>query len=89
MAQLIGGSWFRELVGALFILGNVLCVAVSLVGLSTALNALSHHAACTVWFSLISMIAIAVGGSMRTFRAIGWLTFAGFASIFVSVFIVV
>lgn len=89
IAELVGGFWLKELTGALFIIGNVFCVAVSIVGLSTALNALSHHAACTVWWSFIAMIAVAAGGSMRKFHAIGWLTWAGFISLFTAVFIVV
>lgn len=51
MAELVGGVWLKELTGALFIIGNVLCVAVAILALSTGLNALSHHAACTVWWS--------------------------------------
>jgi len=74
MAELVGGVWLKELTGALFIIGNVLCVAVAILALSTDLNALSYHAACTVWWSFISFIAVAAGASLRKFHAIGWLT---------------
>lgn len=35
------------------------------------------------------MIAVAAAASMRKFHAIGWLTWVGFLSIFVAVFILV
>ncbi|RDW63758.1 hypothetical protein BP6252_11303 [Coleophoma cylindrospora] len=89
VAYVIGGPILREVMGALFMIGCVFCVASSCVGLSTAFNALSHHAACTVWWSFLSMFFIGAGASMRKFHSIGWLTWAGFASMFVSVFIVV
>lgn len=89
MAYLVGGVWFRELTGALFIIGNVICVAASLVSMSTALNALSHHATCTVWFSFISMIFVAVGASARKLHTISWLLWVGFGCLYVAVFIVV
>jgi len=54
-----------------------------------AFNSLSHHAACSVWWSFMSMMVIAVGASFRKFHTIGWLTWAGFLSMYVSVFIVV
>ena len=89
MAEYVGGFWLRELCGALFIIGNVLCVGAGILALSTGLNALSHHAACTVWWSFISMIAVAACASMRKFHMIGWLTWAGFLSIFTAVLILV
>jgi len=53
------------------------------------LNALSTHAACTVWWSFIATIVVAVCASVRKFQQIGWLTWAGFVSIFTAVLIVV
>jgi hypothetical protein len=44
---------------------------------------------CTVWWSLVATIFVAIASSVRTFHNIGWLTWAGFASIYVAVFIVV
>lgn len=89
IAGVIGGPWLREIVGALFVIINTLCVSISLVGLSTALNALSHHAVCTVWFSFVATVAVILGGSVRKLHAIGWLTSIGFLTLFTSVFIVV
>lgn len=72
MAFVVGGAWYRELVGALYILGyalkhlSVLCELTNIryvlvagsgyIGMSTALNALSEHGACTVWFTFVSFI---------------------------------
>lgn len=89
MAERVGGIWFRELTGALFIIGNVLCVSATLVGTATGLNALSHHAACTVWWGLIGTVAAAMGASVRKLHAVGYMMWLGFLSLFVAVFIVV
>lgn len=89
MADRVGGVVFRELAGALFIIGNVLCVSAALVSISTGINALSHHAACTVWWSFIAVIPTAAIASMRKLHAVGYLMWVGFASLFVATFIVV
>lgn len=56
---------------------------------SSGLNALSEHAACTVYWALIATVLVAATASVRKFHDIGWLTWAGFISIFAAVFIVV
>ncbi|KAL1303196.1 hypothetical protein AAFC00_006618 [Neodothiora populina] len=89
MANVVGGVVTREICGALFIIAYVLCTGSGIIGVSTALNALSHHAACTVWWSFIATIVVALTASVRKFHQIGFLTWAGFASIFVAVLIIV
>jgi hypothetical protein len=89
VAYVVGGPVLREIMSALYMIGCAFCVASSCVGLSVAFNSLSHHAACSVWWSFMSMMVIAVGASFRKFHTIGWLTWAGFLSMYVSVFIVV
>lgn len=74
---------------ALFIIAYVLCTGSGILGVSIGLNALSTHAACTVWWSFIATIVVAAAASVRKFHQIGWLTWAGFVSIFAAVFIVV
>lgn len=79
----------KEIVGALFLIAYVLCAGSGILGVSIGLNALSTHAACTVWWSFLATIFVAATASVRKFHTIGWLTWAGFASIFIAVFIVV
>lgn len=79
----------RELCGGLFVIAYVLCTGAGIVGVATALNVFSHHGSCTVWWSLIATIVIALCSSLRKLHTIGWLTWAGFVSIFTSVMIVV
>ncbi|CAK3889074.1 related to neutral amino acid permease [Lecanosticta acicola] len=89
MAAEVGGFWMRELCGALFIIAYVLCSGSGILGVAIGLNALSTHAACTVWWSFLATIVVALAASVRKFQKIGWLTWAGFLSIFTAVLIVV
>jgi hypothetical protein len=63
MAEVVGGVWFRELVGGLFIIAYVLCTGSGIIGTSVGLNALSSHAACTVWWSFLATVVIAMTAS--------------------------
>lgn len=67
----------------------VLVSGSGILGVSIALNALSTHAACTVWWSFIATVVVVVVASIRTFQNIGWLTWAGFASLFTAILMVV
>ncbi|CAG7947968.1 unnamed protein product [Penicillium salamii] len=89
MAQVVGGPVVKELVGALFTISYVIVAASGIIGVSTAFNALSLHSVCTVWFSFIGTIIIAMCASVRKFSHIGWLTWLGFGSVYVAVFIIV
>ena len=89
MAQVVGGPILKEVAGALFTVAYVICAASGIIGVSTALNALSLHAMCTVWFSFFATVIIAVCASARKFSHIGWLTWVGFASVYIAVFIIV
>lgn len=89
MAQVVGGPLLKELVGFLFTVSYVIVAASGIIGVSTGLNALSLHAICTVWFSFIATVVIAACASVRKFSHIGWLTWLGFASVYVAVFIIV
>lgn len=89
MAQVAGGVIGKEVTGLLFIIGYVLVTGSGIVGVSTALNALSHHAACTVWFSFLAAVVIIATASIRKLEHVGWLSYVGFLSIYIAVFIVV
>lgn len=89
MAEVAGGFFAKEITGLLFLIGYVLVVGSGILGVSTALNALSHHGACTVWWSLIAAVVIVATASVRKLQHVGWLTYAGFVSIYAAVLIVV
>lgn len=89
MAEVVGGVIRKETTGLLFIIGYVLVIGSGIVGVSTALNALSYHTACTVWWSFVAMIVVIATASVRRLTYIGWLTYAGFISIYAVVLIVV
>ncbi|KAL4939796.1 hypothetical protein BDV06DRAFT_214005 [Aspergillus oleicola] len=89
MAQVLAGRIGKEVAGILFVLGNIICTGSAIIAVSTALNALSHHAACTIWWALVAFAVIAVIASIRKLEQLSWLTWAGFLSVFAAVFIVV
>ncbi|KAF2102791.1 neutral amino acid permease [Rhizodiscina lignyota] len=89
MGMILGGKVLKETCGVLFLLGWILAVGASILGVSTGLNALSSHATCTVWWSFITYIVVALGASLPKFHSLGWITWIGSASIFTAVFIIV
>ncbi|ORY65277.1 transmembrane amino acid transporter protein-domain-containing protein [Pseudomassariella vexata] len=89
MGHKVGGVVFREIIGILYLVAYILCTGSGIVGLSVGFNALSDHAACTVWWSFLSMVLITAAASVRTLRNIGWLTWVGFFSIFIAILVVV
>ncbi|CRK25620.1 hypothetical protein BN1723_013632 [Verticillium longisporum] len=89
MAYVVGGVWLREIVGVLFLVTYAIVAASGIFGSSVGLNALSSHAICTNWFMLVATIAVFVLASVRKFEKIAWLTWAGFLSVYIAVFIVV
>jgi hypothetical protein len=89
MADVVGGVVAKEATGLLFIIAYVLVTGSGIIGVSTALNALSHHGACTVWWSFLATVVIVATASIRKLEHVGWLTYAGFVSIYAAVLIVV
>ncbi|KAL4917392.1 transmembrane amino acid transporter protein-domain-containing protein [Aspergillus aurantiobrunneus] len=89
MAYILGGPALKEVVGLLFTIGFVIVAASGIIGVSTAFNALSLHAVCTVWFTLAATAVVTIFASLRTFAHIGWATWVGFASLYVAVLIIV
>lgn len=89
MAHVIGGVWLKEVVGVFFMAAYAICVSTGLVGAATGLNALSDHAVCTNYFMLVTTVICFVLASVRKFEKISWLTWAGFISVYIAVFIVV
>jgi hypothetical protein len=90
LADMMGHVWGqtgREIVGVMIIIAQVLVSAAGIVTTATAFNALSDHSACTVVFALASTILITLCSSIRTFSKLGWLTWFGFVTFFISVFV--
>jgi hypothetical protein len=89
MGNLVGGKIVKEITGLLFLVAFIIVAASGMVGVSTALNALSEHSLCTNYFSIIAALMVAACASVRKFEKIAWVTWAGFFSVFIAVFIVV
>lgn len=89
MCGLLWGPIGREAVGAMILVAQILITAAGIVSVSTAFNALSNHGACTVIFAFVSAVLITGFSTVRTFARLGWLTWVGFSTFFLAVFIFV
>lgn len=92
IADICGVMWGpigRELVGIMFLVAFVLCTGSGLLGVSIAFNALSEHATCTVWFSLVSLVLVVIFSSIRTWEKMTWPMTLAFASVMGGVLAVV
>ncbi|CBX93743.1 hypothetical protein IAQ61_003629 [Plenodomus lingam] len=89
MGFVVGGKIVKELSGILFLVAFIIVAASGIVGVSTALNALSEHALCTNYFSIVAALMVGLFASVRKFEKLAWVTWVGFISVFVAVFIVV
>jgi len=87
MMALIWGKWGRELIIVQLILVQILICAAGIVSTGTAFNALSNHGTCTVYFNLASTTLVTICSSVRTFSRLGFITWFGFTSLFVAIFI--
>lgn len=89
MAGIVGGKPAKEVAGAWFVVTWIIFAGSCVSSVSTALNALSEHATCTVTFSAVATICIFLLASIRKFESLSWVSWAGFATLFTAVFIVV
>ncbi|KIW12756.1 hypothetical protein PV08_07942 [Exophiala spinifera] len=87
MMALVWGKWGREFVIVQLVIIQILVCASGIISTGTGLNALSNHSACTVVFNFASAAMITICSSIRTFSRLGLLTWFGFATFFISVFI--
>jgi len=79
----------RELVGLQILIAQILITAAGIISIDTALNAVSDHGACTVVFAFVAAVLVTGFSSVRTFSRLGWLTWVGFVTFFIAVFIFV
>ncbi|KAK1925999.1 transmembrane amino acid transporter protein-domain-containing protein [Papiliotrema laurentii] len=85
MAYLVGGPIYREVVGVLYVVGYTLVAGSGFIGVATALNALSDHGACTVWFAFVAFVGSTALASFPKLSQIGMAAWIGCATLFVSV----
>ncbi|TXT10596.1 hypothetical protein VHUM_02101 [Vanrija humicola] len=82
---IVGGRWLREYFTVVFIVGMTFVCGGAIVSVSTALNALSMHGACTAIFIAVSAVAGFLLSSIRTLGNIQWLGWVGLLAIAASV----
>ncbi|KAL1405138.1 hypothetical protein Q8F55_008761 [Vanrija albida] len=87
-AAVFGGRWAREFWFFALNLQMIFFVAAACVGVSTALNAVSAHGACTAIFIAVAGVLAFLFGSIPTLGAITWIGWVGLASILAAVFTV-
>lgn len=75
----------REIFGAFFWIYLTVIAGAGMIGISTALNALSTHGACTVIFVAVAAVVVVLIASTETLEKLGWLSWAGVACIMTSV----
>ncbi|KAH8656574.1 transmembrane amino acid transporter protein-domain-containing protein [Tricladium varicosporioides] len=89
MAGIIWGPIGREFVGVMFTIAFIFCTGSSLIGISTAFNALSDHGACSVVFTFVGMIMTIMFSCIRTWGKMTWPLTIGFISVMAGVLVVV
>jgi len=89
MAYVVGGKWYRELVGILFIIGYDLVAGSGYIGVAVGLNTLTNHSTCTVWYVFIAFVFSSALAMFPRLAQIGIAAWFGVITLFVSVFILV
>lgn len=79
----------REIVGFIWMVAQVIVTGSGILGISIALNALSEHGACSVWFSFVGTILVIMFSCIRKWNRMTWLMTFGFASVMGGVLAVV
>ncbi|GAA5979055.1 hypothetical protein JCM11641_004957 [Rhodosporidiobolus odoratus] len=85
---IVAGSFGRELFGVAYWLLMTCIAGSALLGLSTALNAVSLHGTCTAVFVAVSAVATFFPASLRTLGSIKWIGWVGLISMVVSILLV-
>ncbi|TXT13754.1 hypothetical protein VHUM_01121 [Vanrija humicola] len=80
-AFIFGGRIGRELFCAIFIIFFIFCGSGAIIGVSTALNAVSSHGACTAVFIVVAAVVGLILSSIRTLSKVSWVGWAGLVSI--------
>lgn len=81
VGRILGGRWGEEFFSVAVCICMLFFSASGMVGVSTALNAVSLHAVCTaVWMVIIFVVSFGLA-SIRTLGNITWLAWPAFISI--------
>lgn len=72
MSRKFWGNVAGEIVSFLYVLGYILCVASAILGISTALNAVSEHGACTAIFAFVGLVLVVMFSCVRTWSSMTW-----------------
>ncbi|BEJ10830.1 hypothetical protein CspHIS471_0102520 [Cutaneotrichosporon sp. HIS471] len=83
--RVIGGRFGREFFYYVFQLFMLFIIGSALVGISTALNAVSAHGTCTAVFVAVAAVAGFLFGSIRTLSKVTWIGWVGLFSIMASI----
>ncbi|GAA6034593.1 hypothetical protein JCM8097_005413 [Rhodosporidiobolus ruineniae] len=86
--MILGGRIGREFFGIAYWLLMTCIAGSALLGLSTALNAISLHGTCTAVFVAVAAIACFPVASLRTLGSVKWIGWAGLISMVVSILLV-
>jgi hypothetical protein len=89
MSRLLWGNVVAELVSVIFVVGFILCTASAILGISTALNAVSEHGACTAAFSVVGLVMTIMFASIRTWGSMTWPLTASFFCVMAAVLAVI
>jgi hypothetical protein len=65
----------------MFMIAYILCCGSGLLAISIALNTLSEHGACSVWFSFVATVVIIMFSSIRTWNKMTWPMTVGFVCV--------
>ncbi|BGP17049.1 hypothetical protein JCM10213_000314 [Rhodosporidiobolus nylandii] len=85
---ILGGRIGREIFGGMYWLLMTCIAGSALLGLSTALNAISLHGTCTAVFVAVAAVATFFPASLRTLGSVKWIGWAGLLSMIVSILLV-
>ncbi|GAA6034581.1 hypothetical protein JCM8097_005407 [Rhodosporidiobolus ruineniae] len=86
--RILWGPVGGEIAGVGYWLFMLFVAGAGIVGLSTALNAISLHATCTAWFVLVAAVVTFPFASLRTLGSIKFVGWIGLASVVVSILLV-
>ncbi|KAJ6103371.1 hypothetical protein N7486_005798 [Penicillium sp. IBT 16267x] len=86
-AEVIGGKFGREFVGACWSIFFIFIMASHLLTFTVAMNTITDHGTCTIVFGIVGMIISFVCSLPRTLEKMSWLSLVSFISILSAVLI--